>query len=337
MISGEPRYTSLGIVHRDFAPFVPSLNEAFERIWTPQDIAQLRNNFKSSRLPIPGIPTEGFAISHRMVPVSDGTDIEIRIYRPTSVHDQSTSSALPLLFVAHGGGWVVGDHDSEGPLCRLVCARNKVIVISVDFRRAPEHPFPTPLNDTYDVYKWTVQHASELGFDPASIVLGGSSAGANLVAALTHKLKNEGGLGGVIGQLLNIPVLCHPRFLPREKHELQSYEQNAQSPTINGERMCWFWDQYLPSANPEPLASPLLAADFKGLPQALIQVAGMDPLRDEGLAYADELKAAGIPVTVCVYEGVPHGFVFATQLKCTQEYFQSMVNWMGHILKTKNA
>lgn len=97
------RYSSLSDIHPDFAPFVPNLNDVFKRIWTPGDITQLRNNFKSSRLPLPGIPSDGFDISHRMVPMSDGKDIQIRIYRPTSA-DMQIVSPMPLLFVAHGGG-----------------------------------------------------------------------------------------------------------------------------------------------------------------------------------------------------------------------------------------
>lgn len=202
MSTARSRYASLSQVHPDFAPLVPTLNEAFERIWTPGDIAQLRKNFKSSRSPIPGIPNDGFAISHRMVPVSDGHDVEIRIYRPTPAHAQGLSP-MPLLFIAHGGGvryrsfpvafrhfpvlgreferyadsglvlgWVVGDHESEGALSRLICVQNRLVVVSVDYRRyfsqntlslsyakpdlarAPEHPFPIPFNDTYDAYKW---------------------------------------------------------------------------------------------------------------------------------------------------------------------------------------
>ncbi|KAL2823590.1 alpha/beta hydrolase fold-domain-containing protein [Aspergillus cavernicola] len=352
------QYSSLGDVHPDFAPLVAGLNENFERIWTPEDVPQLRWNFQSSRAPIPGVPVDGFDISHRMVPVLDGSEVEIRIYRPTPAGARATSN-LPLLFVAHGGGvkcpfplyferladcmysisffagWVVGDHESEGAMSRLLCVRNQVVVVSVNFRRAPEHPFPTPLNDTYDAYKWTISHAAELGVDSRTIVLGGTSAGANLVAALTLRLKQEGGLNGVVGQLLNIPALCHPRFLPHKRHELRSYEQNAQSPTINGERMRWFWDQYLPNANPNALASPLLASQFDGLPPALIQVAGLDPLRDEGLAYAKELTLAGVLVDVRIHAGVPHGFVFATELECTRQYFQSMVDWMTGVLGQK--
>ncbi|KAL3474488.1 alpha/beta hydrolase fold-domain-containing protein [Aspergillus californicus] len=323
--------SSLGDVHPDFAPLVAGLNEAFERIWTPDDVPQLRSNFQSSRALIPGVPLDGFDISHRMVPVLDGSEVEVRIYRPTPAGVRTTLN-LPLLFVAHGGGWVVGDHESEGAMSRLLCVRNQVVVVSVNYRRAPEHPFPTPLNDTYDAYKWTISHAPELGVDSGTVVLGGTSAGANLVAALTLRLKHEGSLNGVVGQLLNIPVLCHPRFLPHNKHELRSYVQNAQSPTINGERMRWFWDQYFPHATADALASPLLASQFDGLPPALIQVAGLDPLRDEGLAYAKELLLAGVPVDVRIHAGVPHGFVFATKLECTRQYFQSMVDWMRGVL-----
>ncbi|KAJ0416441.1 alpha/beta hydrolase fold-domain-containing protein [Aspergillus carlsbadensis] len=327
-------YAALGRVHPDFAPLVDRLNEAFARIWTPDNVAQLRKNFESSRSQIPGIPVNGFEISHRMIPVSDGREVEIRIYRPSAISGDTAKAdrRLPLFFIAHGGGWVVGGHESEGAMSRLICVRNEVIVVSVDFRRAPEHRFPTALDDMYDAYSWTIQHAAELAIDPKTVVLGGTSAGANLAAALTIKLKQSQGLDGVVGQLLNIPALCHPSFFPHTKHELRSYEQNADSPTINGKRMRWFWDQYFPEATGDPLASPLLAPHFDGLPPALIQVAGMDPLRDEGLAYAKELEKAGVEVSLRIHSGVPHGFVFATELDCTRDYFQAMVDWMGGIL-----
>ncbi|KAF9886577.1 hypothetical protein FE257_011349 [Aspergillus nanangensis] len=338
MEPSRSQYASLGDVHSDFAPFIPSLNKIFKRIWTPDDVNQLRCNFQSSRSQISGVPTEGFEITHRMISISDGASIELRIYRPTIAAHGQDNSRRPLLFVAHGGGWVVGDHESEGPMSRLICVKNQAVVVSVLFRRAPESQFPIPFNDVYDAYKWTVNHADELGFNPRMIILGGSSAGANLVAGLALKLREEKALTGVVvGQLLNIPVLCHPDFFPHEKHELCSYDQNAQSPTVNGERMRWFWDQYYPHPTASMFASPLLARNFEGLPATLIQVAGMDPLRDEGLAYAEELKSAGIPVDVRIYPGVPHGFTFASQLDFTTQYFQTMVSWTSKILDGKSG
>ncbi|KAL6231987.1 alpha/beta hydrolase fold-domain-containing protein [Aspergillus navahoensis] len=333
MTATKPQNSPLGVVQPDFAPFVPTINEIFQRIWTPHDIDKLRRSFQSSRSSIPGVPSHGFGITHRTIQVSDGSEVELRIYRPTGLVPGEEAQQLPLLFVAHGGGWVVGDHESEGPMSRLICVENKAVVISVLFRRAPEYQFPIPLNDVYDAYKWVVQHADMLGFDPQRIILGGSSAGANLIAALSLKLHEEGALTGVVGQLLNIPALCHPDFFPHDKHELRSYDQNADSPTVNGKRMRWFWDQYYPQPTGSMFASPLLASNFEGLPATLIQVAGMDPLRDEGLAYAEELRIAGVEVDVRIYAGVPHGFIFASELHYTKDYFGAMVSWTSKTLE----
>jgi acetyl esterase/lipase len=127
---------------------------------------------------------------------------------------------------------------------------------------------------------------------------------------------------GVIGQVLNIPVTCHPNHFPHDQFELASYQQNADGSVVDTPKMLWFWDQYLPDATPDVYASPLLAKDLQNLPPALVQVAGADPLRDEALAYAERLMRAGVRTTVRVYPGLPHGFYFFTQLKEAREYLQ---------------
>ncbi|OGE55132.1 hypothetical protein PENARI_c005G05075 [Penicillium arizonense] len=298
----------LCVINPDFAPLVPKLKEAFEQLWTPNDVEQLRKNFEGSRANMPFVPTHGYEISHRMIPVSDSSEINIRIYTPTN-SSVTKCVVKPLLFIAHGGGWVVGGHESEGALSRLICVRNQVVVTSVEYRRAPEHPFPTPLNDVFDAYKWTLAHATELEIDPARVILAGTSAGGSLIAGLSLLLKREqGGLDGIIGQLLNIPAVCHPKYFPHEKHTLESYRQNYTAPTTNSAHMHWYW---------------------------VIQVAGMDPLRDEGLAYAAELKNAGVPVEVAVHPGLPHGFVFAVDKEFTARYFHKMVSWVGTRLMQK--
>ncbi|KAK4940934.1 hypothetical protein LTR10_019088 [Elasticomyces elasticus] len=133
---------------------------------------------------------------------------------------------------------------------------------------------------------------------------------------------------GVIGQVLNIPVTCHPKLFPRDMYEYGSYEQNKDASIVDAPKMDWFWEQYMPKIEPDAYAHPLLAKNHAGLPPALIQVAGLDPLRDEGLAYAEALKQAGVPVTLKVYSGLPHGFYLLPHLKQSREYWMSTVDFV---------
>ncbi|KAF2494368.1 hypothetical protein BU16DRAFT_562028 [Lophium mytilinum] len=319
------KYAHLSEVNPDFAPLIPGVNEAFKKIWTYKTMDEFRGNWGGTRASYSAcVPVDGFVITHQMIPTRDGTEVELRTWRPESKIDE----VLPLLFVCHGGGFVVGGHDSENAMARTVCVRNRMAAISVDFRRAPEHKFPTAFNDCYDAYQWIMKNAVELKINPKKVILGGSSAGASIAASIAIKLREEESLDGIIGQLLNIPVACHPKQFPQDKYELNSYVQNAEAPTINGNMMRWFWDQYYPEGGPDVRASPLLALSHAALPPALIQVGGMDPLRDEGLAYAEALKNDDVDTTVKIYPGLPHGFVLAKDMDFVTKYYQAQVDWV---------
>lgn len=321
-------------IDSEFAPLVPGINDAFRKIWTFSDIDDFRSHWTITRAQLADyIPVDGYVVSHQRVPLSDGNDVEIRIYRPTDTDQE----ILPLLFVQHGGGWVVGGHDSERSMNQAVCVKNHVAVISVDYRRAPEHKYPTALDDSYEVFGWVIAHANTLCIDSSRIFLAGSSAGANLTASLAIKLRDNNTASGILGQVLNIPAVCHPDHLPHDRFELNSYEHNAEAPTINGRMMRWFWEQYCPSRGNEPLASPLLAEDHSNLPPALIQVAGMDSLRDEGIAYAQVLRNAGVTVKLNIYPGLPHGFILATHMATVNNYFESIVQWVQGCLQRSMA
>ncbi|OQV10567.1 hypothetical protein CLAIMM_14545 [Cladophialophora immunda] len=314
-----------------FESLIPGLRETFRKIWTFEDINEFRENWSIIRGQYPTyVPSEGFDISYRTKRVRDGTPIELRVYRPSGAVQ---TERLPLLFVLHGGGFVAGNHDTENSMCRSVCVKNRMVVISIDFRKAPEFQFPVPCNDAYDVYLGLLEDAESFGFDPSKAILAGSSAGSSLTAGLALRLTKDGRSSGVIGQMLNIPALCHPDHLPRDKFELNSYEQNASAPTIDAPSMRWYWKQYCPDSGFDPLASPLLAPSLSGLPPALIQVAGMDPMRDEGIAYAAALSSAGVPVDLKVYPGLPHGFLIASHLPVVNQYLEAMVEWVSKILK----
>ncbi|CAK7232066.1 hypothetical protein SCUCBS95973_008136 [Sporothrix curviconia] len=265
----------------------------------------------------------------------DGASIGLRIYAPVG----EAKEKRPLFYNIHGGGWAVGTTETEEAQNRFVAARNGAVVVSVDYRLAPEHPFPTAIHDSMDGLQWCLEHASELGVDTDRIVLGGGSAGANIVAAMTLLLRDDAPLKGqfiVIGQVLNIPVTCHPSHSPSAKYELLSYEQNKHVPLVDAERMHIYWNHYIPAAEAGSLlASPLLASSLANLPPALVQVAGMDPLRDGGLAYAEALKSAGVATTLKIYPGMPHAFYVYPDLEPSQQYFDTVVEWIASLGRNK--
>jgi len=158
----------------------------------------------------------------------------------------------------------------------------------------------------------------------------------NLQAAVLALKARDEGLTGIIGQVLNIPATCHPAHFPAEKYEYGSFAQNKNATLVDAPKMLWFWEQYIPSTEQEKgkeaYASPLLADDLSGLPPALIQVAGYDPLR-EGLAYGEALEAAGVKARVEAFKGLPHGFVFFTHLKEAREYIQNVVDFVNDVQK----
>ncbi|CAK7234688.1 hypothetical protein SBRCBS47491_009033 [Sporothrix bragantina] len=280
-------------------------------------------------------PDKDLSIRSDTVTVRDGTTIGLRIYEPVTQANTKGNTRKLLFYNVHGGGWTVGTPETEEAQNRFVAARNGAVVVSVDYRLAPEFPFPTAIHDSMDGLQWCIEHADALGIDTDRIVLGGGSAGANIVAAMTLLLRDDAPLKGsftVIGQLLNIPVTCHPSHFPSTKYELQSYKQNKDVPLVGADRMHIYWNNYIPAANAgNPLASPLLAPSLTNLPPALVQVAGMDPLRDEGLAYAGALQASGVSTTLKVYPGMPHAFYVYPDLAPSRQYFDTVVEWIASL------
>ncbi|MGD9704545.1 MAG: alpha/beta hydrolase fold domain-containing protein [Acidimicrobiia bacterium] len=206
-----------------------------------------------------------------------------RLYRPPS------DGPHPIVAYFHGGGWVLGSHDSDDPFCRDLCVRSDAIVISVDYRHAPEHRFPAAADDAFAAVSWITDHTVELGGIPGQLAVGGWSAGGNLAAGVCQRARDAGG-PSIIGQLLITPVTdCD---LSRG-----SYIENADGYMLTTALMQWFWDHYAdPDERSDPRASPLRAGDLSNLPPALVVTCQFDPLRDEGIAYADAMEAAGVPV-----------------------------------------
>jgi acetyl esterase len=241
------------------------------------------------------------AIGERRIPVENGR-IKVRIYTPDG------SGPFPVILFFHGGGWVAGSPATHDPLCRELCSRAGHVVVSVDYRLAPEHRFPCAPDDCLAALKWLVQHGADFNIDLDRLAVCGDSAGGNLAAVIALLGKEE--LPGLIkAQVLIYPVTDHYSAMT------DSFRECAEG-ALSARDMRWLWDTYLgtPKGNAgrryfHELATPLAVADLKGLPDALVITAEHDVLRDEGIAYAEKLSLQGARVQQTTYSGVQHGFL----------------------------
>ena len=238
------------------------------------------------------------AIDDFEVPGGDGQPVRARAYTPRDARERP----LPLMIFLHGGGWVTGDLDSHDATCRALANASGCKVVALDYRLAPEHKFPAGLDDCYAALEWLASHAGDLGIDARRIAIGGDSAGGNLAAAVALMARDRGG-PALAFQLLVYPVTHHAFDTP-------SYATFGNGHLLTEEGMRWHWNHYLASDTDglDPLASPLLAPDLRGLPPALVIVAECDPLCDESEAYARRLADAGVPVECRRYDGMLHAF-----------------------------
>jgi acetyl esterase/lipase len=236
------------------------------------------------------------------VPVVSDVTIDVappiaaRIYRPTA-------GILPLLVYFHGGGWVLGSVALSDNFCRALANASGCAVLSVEYRLAPEHRYPAAADDAYAATAWAAENAAELGVDPARLAVGGSSAGGNLAAVVSLMARERGG-PKIALQWLHVPVTDHD-------FTRSSYRTNATGRGLTRAAMEWFWAHYEPDVRrrSEPFASPFHARDLRRLPPAIVLLAECDPLHDEGAAYAERLREAGVPVTLIEYPGMVHGFM----------------------------
>jgi acetyl esterase len=255
---------------------------------------EARRNSELTRLPAPEEPVA--RVEDRTIPGPNG-EVPIRIYTPAG------DVPFPALVFYHGGGWVVGSVPLSDHTCRAFANAAGCVVVSVEYRLAPEHPFPAPLEDCYAATKWTVEHAREIGVDPERVAVGGISAGGNLAAAVAIAARDRGG-PPIAFQLLVVPVTD-------SRLGQASHQENGAGYGLTIEGMRWYWDLYTPNEadRTNPLAAPLLADDLSGLPPAMVLTAEYDPLRDEGEEYAARLREAGVPVESKRYAGMTHGFL----------------------------
>jgi acetyl esterase len=206
----------------------------------------------------------------------------------------------PILIWYHGGGWVIGDLDTTDGVTRKLANHADALVVSVDYRLAPEHPYPAPVDDCWGVLEWVAANGAELGGDPARIAVGGDSAGGNLAALMAIKARDAG--LSLRHQLLVYPATDLTLSFP-------SIDENGEGYLLTKDSMVWFANHYLGGADPkDPHISPYYADDLSGVAPAHVITAEFDPLRDEGEAYAERLADAGVPVDVKRYDGMIHGF-----------------------------
>jgi acetyl esterase len=226
-----------------------------------------------------------------------GGDLGLRVYTPNG------SGPFPLMVFFHGSGFVLCSLDTHDGMCRNLCNVAGCVVVSVDYRLAPEHKFPAGPEDCYSATKWAAEHAHELNADPQRVVIAGDSAGGTMVAVTALMIRDSGG-PALRGQLMIYPVTDHFN----SGHP--SYTENAEGYGLTSAGMRWFWGHYLNSESEadNPLVSPLRISDLRNLPAALIITAEYDVLRDEGERYGERLVQAGVPTSVSRYEGMNHGF-----------------------------
>ena len=236
-------------------------------------------------------------VDDRLIPGLAG-DIPIRVYTTHA----AVGEAHGVLVWLHGGGWVIGDLETADPTCRSLARRAGCVVVSVDYRLAPEHPAPAALDDCMSALAWTVENFELLGVDASKVAIGGDSAGGNLAALVCQRVRDE------FGPEIDFQLLVYP--VTDCTVSTGSYDENAEGYFLTKAAMEWFVGHYLGGSDPkDPAVSPLHAGDLSGLPPALVITAQMDPLRDEGEAYATRLKEAGVPTEAIRYAGQIHGFM----------------------------
>ncbi|KAB5518200.1 Alpha/Beta hydrolase protein [Coniochaeta sp. 2T2.1] len=320
-----------------------SLDSALVSIWKHKAWPTFRHAWDTLLPPTPvqlTWPRDGREVltSFQHVPVRDGHKVEIKIYRRPDV-----TPGAAMVFRMHGGGWATGGHGMEEAENLYLAFRHEVVVVSVAYRLAPEWPFPTGVRDCFDVLRWCISNATTLAIDPDRIITIGGSAGGNLSAVMAL-MARDAPIPGIVGQILNFPITCHPRYFAslskNRGYELASYVQNRDDSLLSAVQMEFFWDCYGTEKGDEVEGdgegegyhSPLLRQDLEGLPPALIQVGGLDVLRDEGIAYGEALRAARNEVEVYAYRGLPHVFNVFCDLPQREEYYKRQDEFIERLL-----
>ncbi|HEX2886483.1 alpha/beta hydrolase [Vineibacter terrae] len=261
-------------------------------------VAEARRQYEA-RIALMAPPAAVAKVEERDI-AGPGGALRLRIYTPSA-----GGAPLPLMVFFHGSGFVLCSLDTHDGMCRNLASGIGCVVVSVDYRLAPEHKFPQGPDDCLAATRWAAAHAAELGADATRIMLAGDSAGGNMAAVTALRVRDEGG-PALCGQMLLYPVTDYhtPGTL--------SYAENAEGYGLTRATMEWFWAHYLnhPGEADDPLASPLRARDLGGLPPAYVMSAEYDPLRDEAELYSRRLQASGVSVEITRRAGMNHGFLF---------------------------
>ena len=259
---------------------------------------EARSSYRSRRTFTQPDAPEVFKVEDKVVSY-EGVNVPVRVYHP---HAAQSQAALPGLVYLHGGGWTVGDLDTHDVLCRSLCLQADIVVVSVDYRMGPEHKFPAAYDDTVAAFNWTVAHAASLGIDASRIAIGGDSAGGNLSAAACLGLR---------GQAVQpaFQFLIYPATIMWQ--DTASYHANGKGYMLTQESIAYYTENYLRNREDAKdwRASPQLAESHAGLAPAFVMTAGFDPLRDEGLMYANALSKAGVSAQYICFERQIHGFI----------------------------
>jgi acetyl esterase len=270
---------------------------------------------------LPSAPPVPLAsIEDRVVPAPEGHQIPVRIYRPR------LDARLPAVIYYHGGGWVIGSLDSYDGLCRRLASQGDCVVISVDYRLAPEFKFPAAPNDALTAFHWVAAQAAALNIDSRRLIVGGDSAGGNLAAVTCVRLRDEGG-PEPLAQLLIYPAVHH--HLPA----VGSLAENGQGYFLDQAAMTWFLGHYLAkdSDQTHPHYAVALTPNLAGLPRALVITAEFDPLRDQGEQYATRLRDAGNRAETWRYDGMIHGFYGMAGIDRGSEAVDRSAAWLRSV------
>ncbi len=300
-----------GPARADIDPTFKALLDSLPPIFNLADgVDAVRARVKQLQVPAETLPD--LRIEDRTVGHGEHTDIAVRIYWPPS---EVPDAALPVVVFYHGGGWSTGDLDTHDGVARAHCVAADALVVSVDYRLAPEHPFPAGINDSWAALRWVSEHAAEFGGDPNRIAVAGDSAGANISAVMAQLARDnaENGVPPLVFQLLWYPWITADPSLP-------SFTENADAPLLDRKGIETFLTWYVPNLDLSDRATlpatltPSNAADLSGLPPAFIGTAGHDSLRDHGIQYAGLLQAAGVSVELSNEPSLVHGYVNFTDL-----------------------
>ncbi|WP_244933573.1 alpha/beta hydrolase [Neobacillus mesonae] len=304
----------------NLSPQVKAYLEAFNQMPPLQTLKpqQVRDMFAGAP-PIEVELAPLASVEDRLIPAGDGAEIKVRIYTPEG------EGPFPLFVYYHGGGWVIGDLETADASCRMIANKTERVVVSVDYRLAPEYKFPIPVQDSYAALQWAHDHATSLNAKASNIVVGGDSAGGNLSAVVSMIARDNDG-PNISAQVLIYPVTDL-------QYNTHSYHEFSEGYGLDKDLMVWFGDYYITNEFDAKniYVAPLLAHDLSNLPPAFVVTAECDVLRDEGMAYAKRLEESDVQVKAYTEPGLIHGYftnmaVFPDRIKGTIAQIEQFLN-----------